>query len=401
MNKTLIVSKWEIKKNITNKAFLISIAITPLIAIIFGFLPGFIESLDSNDPYNIYIVDEIGVFNYLDDYLDHENFNLIKYNDELHGDLDSLRDRVIKESRSHFIVLNEEGFINHEFEMYIGDDSFVDAEVLNVALNNILREYKISNLDMDRSDIEYVLSDISIKQSSLVLEDDDILRRLIPGILAGLILFSSFISGTMTYNSATQEKRDKMTEVLLSSMKPVHLMQGKIIGYFVLGLIQVMVWAIIAFIVASVRIDISIVEYLFVRELPLMLLFALLGYLLFSSVFVSMGATVNDIYTAGTFQSLIFLLPMLPFFFIGAIINNPNGMVATVGSYFPLTTSGVMVFRLVLSSEIPRYEIIISLIILIVSTIIIMKLAGKIFKTALLMYGKNPSLKEIFKWVLK
>jgi ABC-2 type transport system permease protein len=140
-------------------------------------------------------------------------------------------------------------------------------------------------------------------------------------------------------------------------------------------------------------------EYLFVAELPLMLLYAVIGYLMFSALFVSMGATINDIYAAGNFQGVLFIIPMLPVFFIGAIIQNPHGIVAKVGSYFPLSTPGVMLFRLVIASRIPTMEIILTLGILAGTTFLIMRLAGKIFKTALLMYGKNATPAEIFRWL--
>ncbi len=341
------------------------------------------------------MVDEIGIYEMLEENVDSNQYQLENYE----GDVSELQEIAIEEERTSYIIIDEEGFENHSFTLYSGDDSLIPLTGFQAALNQTLQERKLDESGIDREVAAYITTDFSIQQASLLEEDQDILNRLIPGVFAGMILISVFISGTMTFQSATQEKRDKMTEVLLSSVSARDLMQGKIIGYFFLGLIQVGVWAMVGMLVATYYFDVPVLEYLFVRELPLMLLYALIGYLMFSALFVSMGATINDIYAAGNFQGVLIIIPMLPLFFIGAIIQNPHGIVAKVGSYFPLSTPGVMLFRLVIASRIPPLEIVLTLSILVITTIIIMRLAGKIFKTALLMYGKNATPVEIFRWI--
>src|SRR5690625_4458023 len=104
------------------------------------------------------------------------------------------------------------------------------------------------------------------------LEDSDkFLLRLIPVIFSGIILFSIVISGMMIFQSASQEKKDKIAEIILSSVTPNELMQGKIMGYFVLGLIQVAVWLSIGLPVALWKIDLPLIEYLLVPELAVLL----------------------------------------------------------------------------------------------------------------------------------
>src|SRR5690625_3128414 len=99
------------------------------------------------------------------------------------------------------------------------------------------------------------------------LEDSDkFLQRFIPGIFSGIILFSIVISGMMIFQSASQEKKDKIAEIILSSLTPNELMQGKIVGYFVLGLIQVFVWIGLALPVIMWKFDLPIFEHLFTPE---------------------------------------------------------------------------------------------------------------------------------------
>src|SRR5699024_438232 len=101
----------------------------------------------------------------------------------------------------------------------------------------------------------------------------------------------------------------------------------------------------------------------------------------------------------GNFQGLVMMLPFLPFMFATPVFMDPTGIVAKVGTYFPFTTPGVLLMRLIAMEEWPWMEIGIAFVVLIVSILSMMKLAGKIFKVGILMYGKNATPKEIWKWL--
>lgn len=223
--------------------------------------------------------------------------------------------------------------------------------------------------------------------------------KYIPAIFAGILLMAVFITGTMTFYSSLQEKKDKMVEILLSSIKPQELMQGKILGYFVLGVIQIGLWMGFGIPAAQIYFKIPVAQYIFVPELIPMMLFALGGYLMFSAMFVTLGATMEDVQSATNFQGIIMMIPMLPLFIIAPIISDPLGLVARIGTYFPLTNPGVMLMRLSLAKSIPTWELVISSIVLIATIVVVVKLSGKIFKTAILMYDKTASAKEMMKWM--
>src|SRR5699024_11546994 len=104
-----------------------------------------------------------------------------------------------------------------------------------------------------------------------------------------------------------------------------------------------------------------------------LLLFAVLGYLLFASLFVGLGATMEDVSTSGNFQGMVLMLPFIPFILIGPVISNPAGMVAKIAGYIPITSPAVMIMRLSMSEEWPWMEIAISVIILIISVWLFMK----------------------------
>src|SRR5699024_7587690 len=142
-----------------------------------------------------------------------------------------------------------------------------------------------------------------------------------------------------------------------------------------------------------------IFKYLFVPELLILLMIAILGYLMFASLFVGLGATIEDVTTAGNFQGLVLMLPFIPFMLIGPIASDPNGIVAQVSSYIPITAPVVFLMRLSMLDSWPWIEIIVGIVILLISVWLMMKLAGKIFQTGILLYGKNATPKEIWKWL--
>src|SRR5690625_2782026 len=203
----------------------------------------------------------------------------------------------------------------------------------------------------------------------------------------------------MIFQSAFQEKKDKIAEIILSSITAKDLMQGKIIGYFALGIIQVLVWMGLLFPMIMWKVDIPILKYLFVPELLILLTIAILGYLMFASLFVGLGATIEDVSTSGNFQGLVLMLPFIPFMLIGPVISDPNGVIAKVGSYIPVTSPGILLLRLTMLEEWPKLEIALCLGILIVSVWLFMKLAGKVFQTGILLYGKNATPREIWRWL--
>ncbi|MBO1910552.1 ABC transporter permease, partial [Microvirga sp. 3-52] len=182
-------------------------------------------------------------------------------------------------------------------------------------------------------------------------------------------------------------------------LTPAELMQGKIIGYFVLGVTQVIVWLAVALPAMVWRFDIPLLEYLLVPELILLLFIAFAGYLLFAAIFVSIGATVEDLTATSNFQGMVMMLPFLPAIFIGPILSNPSGLIAQIGSFIPITAPAVLLVRLSVLEEWPWIELSIAVVVLLFSIWLFMKLAGKVFNMGIMMYGKNATPKEIWRWL--
>lgn len=417
MRNSMKVARWELKRNLKNKSFIIGLFLTPAIMALFIFIPSlFSDDTDEIEDVHLFVKDELQLFETLEDVADEEDWENITI-EETKLDHDSILDVVFRESGTAYLELTESSMDEGTIPLYVNEDvdDFFAFEIS--ALEAPIQMKKLEQIGLSPEEIDAIASGVAfdvkyaddigetsndgevIVESDGLFSGDDPLKRIVPGAFAGVILFSIVMSGMMIFQSASQEKKDKIAEIILSSLSPNELMQGKIIGYFVLGLIQVFVWIGLAIPLVLWKFDIPIFEYLFVPELIILLAIAVLGYLLFAALFVGLGATMEDVSTSGNFQGMVLMLPFLPVIFIGPILSNPSGLIAQIGSYIPFTSPAILIMRLTLLETWPWVEIALASGVLLVSVWLFMKLAGKIFQVGILMYGKNATPREIWRWL--
>ncbi|GIN71970.1 sodium transporter [Bacillus sp. J14TS2] len=408
MRNSWKVAKWEIKRNMKNKSFIISLIITPIIFMLFAFIPTLFNSEEEQT--QVFILDELDVYGQVEEMVTSSELNWeLQQTDVTEAEMAA---KVEADEHTAYIALTEKALEEGEIPVYLNDkleESFLfEASIIETPL----RQLQLERMNLSDQQLEVIGKGVSLQpiehentgdssktDGESSEEEGDPFKHLVPGIAAGVVLFSIVITGMMIFTSASQEKKEKVAEIILSSVTPTDLMQGKIIGYFVLGITQVAVWLAFLLPIALWKIDFPILEYLFVPELALLLLIALAGYLLFAAIFVGMGATVEDMSSTSNFQGIVMMLPFLPFIFMGPILMDPSGLVAKVMTYIPITTPGVLLIRLAMLEEWPWLEIIIAIVVLFVFIWLAMKAAGKIFKMGILMYGKNATPKEIWKWL--
>lgn len=408
MHKTMKVAKWEIKRNLKNKSFVIGLFLTPILFLLFVFLGNLLSDADdeASNKTTVYIKDELNIFAALEETAEQLelSFDLEKTDikeDAVKGELEDSENRA-------YLFLTEKGLESGVFPVYTSDDMNSLFHSQLQVFGETIKSIHLSQLGLTNEQLQEISKPIVFEQTSVdeIGKDDskgagfeDLLKKAVPGVFAGIILFSIVITSMMIFTSASEEKKDKVAEIILSSVTPGDLMQGKIVGYFVLGMIQALVILLFGIPFVMFQFDFPIMEYLLVPETLLFTVIALLGYLLFAALFVGIGSTMADISTAGNLQGMVMLLPFLPAIFIGPVIANPSGIFAVIGSYIPFSSPGILILRLSLLDEWPWLEIIISLVILVASIWLCMKLAGKIFKVGILLYGKNATPQEIWKWL--
>ncbi|SDH51322.1 ABC transporter permease [Desulfosporosinus hippei] len=395
MKLTWKIAKWEFTRNFTNKQFLIGLLLTPIIMLLFAGVPQLISKLDKPQQEVFYVIDEISEFGQLVEAATDTNLKFVPYQGE-QAELDEL---VLEEEATGYFILNQAFLKTGQVQVHTAEKKVVFKELQGL-LSNLLQGLRVQEIGIKQEQVAYLTSPALLSSVQIGGESNgDQSNRIGVSIaLAGIVLFLIFTSGAMLLQSALQEKQDRMAEIILSSVSSDNLMQGKIIGHFLLGISQLVLWLSIGLPAAWYFLDIPIFEMISLGQLPILIFFALTGYLLFAALFVGIGSTMTDMQSASNTQGMVFMLPMLGFIFVGPVISNPNGLAAQIGTFFPLTSPTITILRLGLA-EVPTWELVVAAITLLVTTLLVIKAAAKLFRVGMLMYGKSASAAEMWKWM--
>jgi len=219
---------------------------------------------------------------------------------------------------------------------------------------------------------------------------------MIPFFFMFLIYMGIIGIGQQMLSSVIEEKNSRIIEMLLSAVTPFQLMTGKILGLAGIGLTVTSLWAVTAYGAAlwqglSIEVTGGLIFYF--------LLYYVLGFLLFSSILAGIGSVCNTLKETQNLMMpivLVFIVPLLSWY---QLVQSPNGLFARVLSFIPPVTPLIMVLRLSAGSDVWALEILASIVLLLAALLVTMWLAAKVFRTGILMYGKRPSSREIFRWL--
>lgn len=395
MKHSLTVAAWEIKK-IVNKSFLLSLLLTPALILMFTVLPGLLGQMAADRQIRLYVVDELGVYQSLVKELEGSNIIPLLYM----GERADLENSVRKGKDTAYIVLSPLVMTTRQVAVKTTNEGLLDMTVMQSSLQRVLRQYELAKYGLSPEIIANLETPFSVSTVSLAIGDAvSPMRNIVLGIFVGIMFFVASTTGMLIMQSALTEKRDRLAEVLLSSVSAGSVMLGKILGCLVPSLLQAFLWVVSGLLFARFYYDLTVWHYLLDPRMPLLLFFLLGGYLFFSAMFISLGATMDDPMQASNYQGVVMMTPYLPFLFMGSVIADPNGLVARLGSYFPLTTAGVMLTRLVVADTVILTDIALSGVLLLATTALMVWAAGKIFQTGFLLYGKEATPLEIIRWL--
>jgi ABC-2 type transport system permease protein len=221
---------------------------------------------------------------------------------------------------------------------------------------------------------------------------------IVPYVLSLFLVIAIFVSASYLLRSVSEEKETRVIEVVLSSVSASELLAGKVVGLGVLGLTQMGVWllAAMAFTGGAGALIAGAVIALNPQMFLLAGVYFLLGYLIYGTLMAAAGALGTSMRESQQIASLFSLMAAIPYMLNGFIWMNPNMPLARALSYFPLTAPTMMMLRLPVGS-VPMVDIVISLTVLAVTVPVCVWGGAKVFRAGLLMYGKRPSLKQIWR----
>ncbi len=220
-----------------------------------------------------------------------------------------------------------------------------------------------------------------------------------------LFMVALFTTNGYLMQTVIEEKETRLIEILISSVRPVQLMVGKILALGMLGLIQLVLWFVTVYFLSQIASNSSELANTFISQLdldlamiPILLIYFVLGYLLWAAAFGAVGALSTSL-SEGPNLVAIFTIPALaPLFVISAFIESPDGSIATGMSLFPLTSPLAMVMRSVMT-DVSFVEILASIALLILGVGAMMWIAGRLFRVQMLLSGQSPKIRDIPKLI--
>ena len=410
-SKAFEVAKWEFMEKVKSKAFIISLVLMPIIIVAVVLLPTLFALKEDDEPIAVGIIDRTNkILQPLDTKLSNTyrikdgqpNYVLRNLNEER-----SIED--IKIEANKLVAFGQiEGYFYLPATAF--DTGNVEYRAKNVAnikiqerfsrtIQQVIVESRLIAKGLDTALIRKLTADIDIKSIKLSEKGDETetgFGETFGAAYIGLlmIIFMVITSGQLLVRSMLEEKSNRVIEILLSSCSAQNLMAGKILGLSGLGILQMLVYALIGVAVAlKMGAQIMAPEYFL-----LTMLYAILGYLFYAAILVAAGSPVTTEQEAQQITAYISMLLVVPFGLLMLVMQNPNSLAVKILSFIPVFTPTVMVMRLPIQMP-TLWEIVTTIAVLILSTIGMMWIAGKIFRTAILSYGKRPTLPELIRLV--
>ncbi|HLV50568.1 MAG TPA: ABC transporter permease [Flavobacterium sp.] len=422
-----LIIKREFISKVRNKSFIIMTFVSPLIFVAVAVLIAYLSSMKT-ELRHIGIHDESGLF--INEFKSNESY---KYHDVSVISPEILKDSISQKNYEGVLFIPQKPDLK-DYEKsieYVSESSpsltFI-MEIESVLSDKLTRQHLsekgVDTLILDQSKIDVSMHLIKASGEETVKGLNEI-KVAIGSVFGYLIMMFIIIYGNMVMRSVIEEKTTRIIEIIVSSIKPIQLMMGKIIGTTFAGILQFVIWAVVGLILLVVAnmvfglntstpttdmaietakfadMQLYFAEFLKLPLLSMVLYFIIYfigGYFLYSSLYAAIGAAVDNETDTQQFMFPV-IMPLMLGVYIGffTVMNDPHGTVATVFSMIPFTSPIVMLMRIPFG--VPFYQIALSILLLFATFIAIVWVASKIYRVGILMYGTKPTWKELLKWL--
>lgn len=384
------VVNWEFKKHVKSPVFLIFTFILPAIMALAGFLPGFVMERMNVEEKTLWVLDETSqLAPILETALADSRFDL----ENVEGSLEELKEQVGQDKADGLLHITEQSLVTGEMELFAKDVMNFNREEAEQLIQPAFTQYRLQVSGISPQEFAAILTPASLQLFSISGEEENVFAFVIP-LFMGIFLFVSLLfSGQILMQSVIKEKRNRIIEILLSSLSASELLAGKVLAFGGLVLIQIAIWLGVGLSVAARFIDLSAIglDYsLLLQALP----YFFLGYLMLATLSAATAATMKDAESGSQAHGLIFMIPMLPIMLATPIMMAPNGFFARLCSFIPFFTPATMLLRIGIT-KVPLWEIIVTSLILLVSTILFLKIGARIYQGSLLKFDSAASFKDI------
>ncbi len=444
MNKTLLIFQREYLTRVKKKSFLILTILTPLLFAGIMFLPTYLATRENSEEQKVAVIDKSSIFlgkienskstHFI--FIKPEEFESVKDNfkNSSYYALLEIPDNILTTNR---VVVFSQKQINIDVKSHI--DYQLEKRLEDIKRSELIERVGIADLEeqLKNTKASVVVETIKMGEDGAVKKGSTEIAMILGYVVGFLIYMFVFIYGSMVMRGVMEEKQNRIVEVIISSVKPIQLMIGKILGIAAVGLTQFLIWIILIgaiFIgaqsllvkdhtIQSVTQSQSImlnsaptVEMMdnvqaskaeeifsqisgfnFAEIIIYFIVYFLLGYLLYSSLMAAIASAVDTEEDLNQFMLPVQIPLIAAIIILVNVMKNPEGSLAIWFSHIPLTSPIIMMVRIPFG--VPWWEVCISIGILAITTYATIWFAAKIYKTGVLMYGKKLTWKELGKWL--
>ncbi len=428
ISKIGIIIKREYTTRVLKKSFIFFSLFAPILFVIISALPAILMQYGGEDTQVVAVIDETGEYAPLLESNDAYKFviadkSLSEYQNEGQNSQVQaiLQIRQSLEQDPQAITLFSfktlpsglENYINHRLSAYLSDKKLASHNIPN--LKQIVQSSKVR---INVATYKWG------EDGAEVVSSGDAASAIGMGLTIISYMFI-MLYGMMVTQGVLEEKKNRILEVIVSSVKPFELMMGKIIGIGLVGLTQLFIWIVFGVIlsfafpfIASSFMDGTTSEMValgstsnnelnqfmiafssinFTEILTMFILFFIGGYLLYAALCAALASTVSSEEDSGQMMTIITVLMMASMYIGMAATKSPESALTLWSSFIPFTSPVVMMVRI--PYDVPLWQELLSLIILFLSSVAIVYIGAKIYRVGILMYGKKASFKEIWRWI--
>ncbi len=420
-NNVRVIAKREYLARIRSKGFWISTVAVPVMLALWAVVPSLVIA-KSKTRQRLALVDKTGqVAARLSDTLadlgrrtvQQVSFDLEVIQPE--GDDDALRARldrrVLQDEISAWVWIDAALLEENRVEYHAASVSnFITQQALEGALSSVLRELRLEGAGYDVDAIRQLSHSIDLA-TIRISEEGSRAEGGLGGIALAFVLFMTLYTTTLIYGQQVmlgilEEKNSRVVEVILSAIRPVDLMMGKLLGICFIGLTQLGIWlataavltapalvALLAFLPEGV--DIPTLSPVLIGHF---LVLFLLGYFFYATFYAMLGAAFNSPQEAQQLAFVAVILVVAPWIFFLPVLNDPDSTLAVVTSLIPVFTPFLMMLRIAVKMP-PGWQILLGDLLALALCAAMIWIAARVYRVGILMHGKKPSLRELWRWV--
>jgi ABC-2 type transport system permease protein len=436
MKKIIAVVRREFVERVRTKAFVISTVLLPVFMVAMVLLPALMMS-GGDRTSRVAVVDAstTGLGQPVSHALNAEKLGRgdgakARYTVEVfpatRDELAKVRDGLIaqtgfsgdkhKDGWNGVLVLTDDTLATGKVSYYGGNvGSLESMSKLQRAISNALAGVRLAKSGVDAALVKQAMKPADLdttKVSDGKLTGQSGKESFMIAYFMGFILYIAIlIYGQQTMTSVIEEKTSRIMEVLTSSLTPFQMLLGKVIGVGSAGLAQMAIWGGTVFVLSSQRMPLAgmfgmsadAAQSFPIPSMPpgllvVFLLYFALGFMLYGALYAAIGAMCNTIQETQQYAIFVTVFIIVGFFAVFALIKDPTGPLGVTMSYIPFFAPFTMPVRWSLTS-VPPLELVASLGLMVVTLLACVWLAARIYRTGILMYGKKPSWRELWRWI--